>query len=127
LTSLDTVLELLHAKCIHKDSRIETFSVSIVLVCLFSAWFGVFGLIISKTNEVRGAGLLVILFIRNEYERLKFVDLSGTFVLLLQHFCNLSPAGQKIYRKDGNRRSIRNTNHDATIPQNLVKTTNYSG
>lgn len=76
---------------------------------------------------MRGAGLLVILFIRNEYERLKFVDLSGTFVLLLQHFCNLFTAGQKIYPKDGNRRSNRNTNHDATIPQNLVKTTNYSG
>jgi hypothetical protein len=24
-------------------------------------------------------------------------------------------------------KSIRNTSHDATIPQNLVKTTNYSG
>ena len=45
LTLLDTVLELLHAKFFRKDSGTETFSVSIVMVNLFSAWFGVFGLI----------------------------------------------------------------------------------
>jgi hypothetical protein len=34
---------------------------------------------------------------------------------------------KKIYPKGGNRKSIRNTNHDATVPQNLVERTNYSG
>jgi hypothetical protein len=72
-----------------KDSGIETFSVYVVMVHLFPAWFGVFGLITKQTNELRGAGLLVILFIRNEYERLKFVDLSGPFVFLLQHSLQL--------------------------------------
>jgi hypothetical protein len=76
---------------------------------------------------VRGTGLLLILFIRNEHERLKLVDLSETFVFLLQHSLQLIYSWTKLLSQRWKQKKHPQYNHDVTVPQNLVKTKSYSG